>query len=110
MSHRVHLLRAAERDLHDLRTYLTTQFGKEAWQESYTQIKANLTCLAQFPLSGVIPTALETLQLRQSRENIAGNNRSIYEVRQDDIYIHIIVDCRRDMKTVLSHRILRADV
>jgi toxin ParE1/3/4 len=34
-------------------------------------------------------------------------NRIIYEVRQDILYIHIIVDARRDLKTLLIRRLLR---
>lgn len=34
-------------------------------------------------------------------------NRIIYEVRQDAIYIHIIVDTRRDFNALLTRRLLR---
>lgn len=36
-------------------------------------------------------------------------NRVIYEVRQEIIYIHIVADTRKDMKTLLTQRLLRGD-
>ena len=47
------------------------------------------------------------LNLSQYRQLVSGQNRIVYEVRQDRIYIHMIVDVRRDMNALLTRRLLR---
>lgn len=45
---------------------------------------------------------------RNFREALSGLNRVIYEVRDDTIYIHVVADTRRDLRTLLQKRLLRA--
>jgi hypothetical protein len=47
------------------------------------------------------------LNLTQYRQILSGMNRIIYEVRQDAVYIHLVVDTRRDLKDVLMQRLTR---
>lgn len=56
---------------------------------------------------GGILSQLETLNLNQHRKMLSGKNRVIYEVRQDAVYTHLIVDVRRALKEVLMQRLLR---
>jgi hypothetical protein len=56
---------------------------------------------------GSVPEALEALQMVQYRQTLSGMNRIIYEVRQDTVFIHIIVDTRRDIASVLMRRLVR---
>ena len=70
-------------------------------------LKKSIRVLSDFPYSGAIPEEFERLNISQYRQIISGMNRIIYEVRQDILYIHIIVDARRDLKTLLIRRLLR---
>ncbi len=63
--------------------------------------------IALFPRLGSMPSALETLNLTQYRQILSGKNRIIYKVRQDAVYVHLIVDARRDLKDVLMQWLLR---
>lgn len=47
------------------------------------------------------------MNLTQYWQILSGKNRVIYEVRQDAVYVHLIVDVRRDLKDVLMQRLLR---
>ena len=58
-------------------------------------------------MAGSIPDEIEKLNLNQYRQVVSGLNRIVYEVRQDSIYIHMIVDVRRDMNALLTRRLLR---
>lgn len=89
MTHRVVLLASAEQDLKDLRAYLLKNFSSDTWASSYALIKHTIRQLQHFP------------------QALAGMNRIIYEVRQEVIYAHMIVDVRRDMKALLARRLLR---
>ena len=107
MSFQVVFLKSAELDLKDLRSYMVKNFGETTWQASYTKIKDAVNTIRTFPLGGDIPDELERLNLTQYRQIIAGMNRIIYEVRQENIYIHIVCDTRKDMKSILARRFVR---
>ncbi len=47
------------------------------------------------------------IQMTQFRQILSGKNRVIYEVRQDTVFIHAIIDTRRDMMAFLMARLLR---
>lgn len=100
-------LEEAEQDLRDLRRYIVKSFGTLVWRETFDKVKAAIRALQTFPQSGSIPPELQDLSLHQYRQVIAGMNRIIYEVRTETIYIHIVCDTRRDMRTLLSRRLLR---
>lgn len=42
------------------------------------------------------------------REALSRQNRTIYEVRDDTIYLHVVADTRRDLRTLLQKRQLRS--
>jgi hypothetical protein len=47
------------------------------------------------------------LDLNEYRQVVSGMNRIIYEIRQDAVFIHAVVDVRRDMVSLLTKRLLR---
>jgi plasmid stabilization system protein ParE len=107
MSFKIIILESAEHDLKELRSYIVKDFSQESWQKAFDRIKAAIRNLKAFPYAGSIPEEFEKINLSQYRQVISGMNRIIYEVRQDSIYIHLIADTRRDLKTVLTRRLLR---
>lgn len=104
---KVVILKSAEADLVALRGYIVKNFSVTTWQATYAKLKLAIRNLARFPLLGGIPDELETLNLTQYRQIVSGMNRIIYEVRQDAVYVHLIVDTRRDLTEVLMQRLLR---
>ncbi|WP_342119197.1 type II toxin-antitoxin system RelE/ParE family toxin [Pseudoduganella sp. OTU4001] len=102
------LLAGAEQDLIELRRYVLKNFGRHAWNSSYLQIKTAIRSLRDFPLGGAIPDEVSELQIGQFRQVIAGMNRIVYEVLGDTVYIHIICDTRRQLRSILARRLLRA--
>ena len=110
MKYEVVILKSAEQDLRDLRTYLLKSFGVDAWRESHDKIKTAIDNLKLFPYSGVVPDVLEHINLTQYRQVLAGKNRIIYEVRRSIVYVHIVTDSRRDMKSLLTRRLLRVEL
>lgn len=107
MSLKVVILESAEHDLKELRGYIVKNFSLKTWQNTYDNIKEVIRNLKTFPYTGSIPEEIEKLNLSQYRQVISGMNRIIYEVRQDTLYIHIIVDGRRDLTSLLTRRLLR---
>lgn len=104
---KVYFLAGAEADLKELRRYILQNFGEAAWLDSYQRIKDSVRRLQTAPESGPIPDELADLHLSQYRQVVSGVNRILYEVRGDTLYIHLVCDCRRDLRTLLHRRLLR---
>jgi toxin ParE1/3/4 len=104
---KVHILASAQADLRSLRGYVVHSFSSDTWHTTKAKLKTSIENLARFPHLGGIPPELESLNLTQYRQILSGMNRVIYEVRQDAVYVHLIVDTRRDLKEVLLQRLLR---
>ena len=104
---KVVILDSAERDLRELRSYIVKNFSQTTWLKTYTKLKESIRHLATFPLLGAVPPELESLNLIQYRQIVSGMNCVIYEPRADAVYIYMIVDARRDLKSLLMQRLLR---
>ncbi len=104
---RVHFLEVAERDLWDLRSSILENFSRQQWQETYGLIRDAVDTIASFPQAGKVPPELKPLGANQYRQIIAGMNRIIYEIRGNDIFIHIVIDTRKDFQSFLTRRLLR---
>jgi len=107
MSFIIIILESAEHDLKELRSYIVKDFTQETRQTTFDRIKETIRNLKTFPYAGSIPEEFEKINLSQYRQVISGMNRIIYEVRQDSVYIHLIADTRRDLKALLTRRLLR---
>ena len=108
MTVKVFFLHSAEADLKEIRSYLLKHFGRETWQASYSKIKDSVAVIQSFPDGGNVPDELASLNLAHYRQVISGMNRIIYEVRGDTAYVHIVCDARKDLRSVLTKRLLRA--
>lgn len=101
------VLASAEGDLKELRRYIVKNFPQVTWLKTYGNLKDSIRKLATFPHLESVPEELETLQLNQYRQILSGMDRIIYETRQDTVYVHAIVDTRRDMKAFLMQRLVQ---
>jgi toxin ParE1/3/4 len=100
-------LQAAQADLRDLRRYLVTKFGAQVWLETRRKIQEAVAQIEAFPLKGHAPPELRDLGLTSYYQVICGMNRIVYQIDNDVIYLHLIVDTRRDLKDVLARRLFR---
>jgi plasmid stabilization system protein ParE len=103
----VFILDSAEQDLKELRAYILGRFSTEQWRTTYGRIKEAIVMLASHPLAGAIPEELVDFGTAQYRQILCGKNRIIYETRDHAVYIHIIVDTRKDLQNHLATRLLR---
>lgn len=105
---RVVFLPGAEQDLRDIRFYVRKKFGAPAWADTLARLRATVETLKAFPLSGAVPDELADLGSERYRQLISGKNRVIYEPAAGIVYIHIVCDVRRDLRSLLSRRLLGA--
>lgn len=102
------ILDEAQEDTKDLRRYILRGFGAETWKQTSAQLAVTFGNIRRLPQSGYIPAELSDFGGLNFREALSGQNRVIYEVRGDTIYIHVVTDTRRDLRTLLQKRLLRA--
>ena len=105
---RIFILESAEQDIKDLRAYILFRFSKEQWLTTYGRLKEALAIRAGHPQAGTIPEELADLGATQYRQIISGKNRIIYEIREHAIFIHIVVDTRKDLQSLLARRLLKS--
>lgn len=101
------ILESAETDLKEIKHYVIHRFSAGTWKKTFSQLKTALKQIQRFPYSGSIPTEVVELQLNQYQQIVCDMNRIIYEIDDNKILIHMIVDVRRDMKSLLMKRLMK---
>ncbi|TAL98925.1 MAG: type II toxin-antitoxin system RelE/ParE family toxin [Paraburkholderia sp.] len=91
-----------------MRRSILKSFGAETWKQTSAQLAVTFENLRQLPQSGYMPAELSDFGGLNFREALSGQNRVIYEVRDGTIYIHVVTDTRRDLRTLLQKRLLRS--
>lgn len=106
MKFKLLILEDAQEDMKDLRRYIVRGFGAETWKPTSVQLAVTFESIKVSPQSGFVPAELSDFGGLSCREALSGQNRIIYEVRGDTIYIHVVTDTRRDLRTLLQKRLL----
>jgi toxin ParE1/3/4 len=96
----------AARDLEELYRYLAKWESPEKAEYVLNKIEKAVAGLAEFPQRGSYPRELLTLGIKDYREVFFKPYRLIYRVISLRVYIYIVADGRRDMQTLLQHRLL----
>jgi toxin ParE1/3/4 len=99
------ILDSAKRDLADLRSYITGHKPKGTRSEIKAQLKNAIFQIEDFPLSGLRPPELLGYPDRY-RQVLTNQQRIIYEISGDQIFIHLICGQAQDLEEVLNQRLL----
>jgi toxin ParE1/3/4 len=103
---RIRYTGGARSDLLQLRRYVLGRFDAATWSSSLVELRDRVALLADQPQLGSVPPELEELGIGRYRELAVGRNRVIYELRDDTVFILLVVDHRRDFRAVLARRLL----
>lgn len=105
----VRLSNDAVRDLEDICDYVAQVDGRGRAQHVLTCIEEAVTALSEFPDRGSFPRELLDLGIRQYGEVFFRPYRIVYRVVDESVHVLLIADGRRNMRTLLLRRLLRAD-
>ena len=97
----------AGRDLDDLLDYLETSAGAEVADEMCDRLERAVGSLAALAKRGNYPPELERIGVYAYRELHCQPYRIIYEPTSEAVYVHAILDARRNVQEELAHRQLR---
>jgi toxin ParE1/3/4 len=97
----------AEDDLFDIYSYVALNDSIEHADKIFTALRNTCFKLKTVPLRGNVPPELFEIGVTEFREIHYNPYRIIYTIVSTSVYIHCILDGRRDVQTILQERLLR---
>jgi toxin ParE1/3/4 len=107
MTYKVYFVEDAEKDLFEIGEYIRQKGYPLTAQELIAEVKNICSRLSRMPDRGHIPPELERVGIFDYREIHLKVYRIIYQIINSDVYIHCILDGRRDIQSILQQRMLR---
>ena len=108
MSFLVQLTNDAADDLEEICDYIDRHDGPGRADHVLEQIERAFHGLSEYPQRGNYPKELLEIGIREYREVFFKPYRIIYRVVEDNVYVLVIADGRRDMQALLERRLLQA--
>jgi toxin ParE1/3/4 len=106
MTFEVVITTGAERDLAELDAYIAQHDSPGNADHVLDQLLRVIDRLAHFPERGVCPSELAELGAREFRQVFFKPYRVIYRIHGKRVFVVVIADGRRDMRTLLMQRLL----
>lgn len=103
----VFLIDTAEKDIDELYRYVRRNDSEEKADRLFQNIEQVILNLHTSPLRGHYPPELERLGVLEYREVFFKPYRIIYEVAGASVFIHCVLDGRKDLRDILQQRLLR---
>lgn len=103
----VRLTSEAEKDIEDIYDYIAKKDTLQNAEYVLDKLEQLILTLDETPERGHYPPELSRQGIKEFREVIFKPYRVIYEVAGNKAIVHLCVDGRRDMKTLLERRLFR---
>ena len=107
MKYRVLMLSDAEEDLYEIYRHVSLSDSIEKAEYLLRKIEETCLNLSLLPCRGHIPPELERIGVKEYREIHFKPYRIIYQIIKSDVFIHCILDGRRELQELLEQRLLR---
>jgi toxin ParE1/3/4 len=107
MKYAVHLVEDAEKDLFDIYRYVALNDSPEKAEKLLDHLEQTILKLETFPERGHYPPELERIGVREYREVFYKPYRIVYQIMKSEVFIHCVLDGRRDLQELLQNRFLR---
>lgn len=107
MKYPVYIIEDAEKDLSDIYRYVALNDSIEKADKLLDNIEKTILSLESMPMRSHYPIELERIGVLEFREIFFKPYRIIYQVIQSSVYVHCVLDGRRDLQDLLQQRLLR---
>jgi toxin ParE1/3/4 len=97
----------AKTDLKEIFVYVSVNDSLESANKLLDRIEETCFKLEMYPERGHIPPELRQTGIKNYLEIHYKPYRIIYEIEDKLVYIHSVIDGRRNIQEILSNRILR---
>lgn len=105
--YRVRITSPAEHDILDIFDYISRKDTINNAKYVLSEIETLILSLNTTPERGHFPEELLDHGIKTFREVLFKPYRIIYEVMDKDVVVHLCIDGRRDMQTLLARRLIR---
>jgi toxin ParE1/3/4 len=102
----VFLLKEAEDDIEAILSYAAENGSIEDTLHLMQKIRERIDTLKIFPHRGNVPKELEAVGSYDYRQVIVSPFRLFYRVLDNDVFVALIADGRRDMEELLRRRLM----
>lgn len=107
MSHAVHIIAEAEEDIFDIYNYIALHDSPHKADSVFQRLRAVCESLDANPDRGHYPPELERIDIRSFREVHFKPYRIIYQILDKEVFVHCVLDGRRDLQELLQRRLVR---
>jgi toxin ParE1/3/4 len=107
MKFTVYVVEDAEKDLSDIYRYVAQNDSAEKADRLLDNLEQTILKLETMPGGGHLPPELERIGVREYREIFYKPYRIIYQVKKSEVFVHCVLDGRRDLQDILQSRVLR---
>ena len=101
---RIRYTAGARSILLQLRRYVVGRFDAATCSRSLAELRDRVAPLAGRPRLCAVSPELEELGIERYLELAVGRNRLVHELRNDIVFVLLVVDHRRDFRAVLARR------
>ncbi|MFA6473101.1 MAG: type II toxin-antitoxin system RelE/ParE family toxin [Candidatus Latescibacterota bacterium] len=107
MRYNIYVVSDAEEDLWDIYRYVSLSDSIEKAEYLINKLQETCQYLSESPKRGHIPPELERIGVVEYREIHFKPYRIIYQIIKSNVYIHCILDGRRELQELLERRFIR---
>ena len=107
MTFKVYIIEDAEQDIIDIYEYIALSDSIENAEYVLKNIETKCLSLSEFPNRGHYPSELERIGIFEYREIHFKSYRIIYQIVESKVYVHCVLDGRRELQKLLEKRLLR---
>ena len=107
MNYKVQIDPQAKQDLKEIFIYVAVNDSYDSADKLLDALEKTCYKLEEFPERGHIPPELRPTGIKRYLEIHYKPYRIIYEISNNIIYIHSVLDGRRNLQEILSDRLLR---
>lgn len=104
---KVNIISSAEKDLFEIYQYVYLNDSEEKAERLYSKLYEKCFSLQEYPNRGHVPPELNLLGIDDFLELNYKPYRIIYQIIEKVVFIHCILDGRRDMQKLLQERLIR---
>jgi len=97
----------AEKDILDIYDYIAKKDTLQNAEYVLDNLESLILSLEESPERGHYPPELSIQGIKEFKEIIFKPYRAIYEIIGSKVIVHLCVNGRRDMKTLLERRLIR---
>lgn len=107
MKYQLLIISDAEEDLFEIFRYVAENDSPARAEKLLDKLEETILSLADFPHRGHVPAELKRAAVFEYLEIHYKPYRVIYQIRSKRVYVHCILDGRRDLEEILGNRLLR---